>query len=132
MTIKTAEKISYEVLIWCINNVGESKYHREFPLIFARYELNKKSRCCGEYDPLYNIIFIYTKLNYTPLQLINTVVHEYIHYLQCPKWIARYMKMYERRDHKNPYENVATRMANELQKYCEPQIRRKIERCLKK
>ena len=132
MTIDNAGKISYEIMLWCGIVFGKSKYQDDYPMIIVKYELDKKYSYYGEYDPYYNTIFIYTKLNQTTLQLTNTVIHEYIHYLQSPIWLSRYINKYGRKVKKNPYEIAASFIAANFYKICERELRSKIKRWTKK
>ena len=57
----------------------------------------------GEYDNDENVIFIYYPKIKSIKHLIETLVHEYQHYLQSPIWMKRYYTMgYDYGNH--PYE----------------------------
>ena len=61
----------------------------------------------AEYDNITNSIIIYYPKMKSRKQIIQTLVHEYQHYLQSPSWMTRYYKMgYDYNNH--PYELAAT------------------------
>jgi len=60
----------------------------------------------AEYCSMENAIFIYYPKMKSKKHLIETLVHEYQHYLQSPSWMKRYYNMgYNYNDH--PYEVAA-------------------------
>ena len=61
----------------------------------------------AEYDHLSNSIIVYYPKMKSRKQIIQTLIHEYQHYLQSPSWMTRYYKMgYNYNNH--PYELAAT------------------------
>ena len=133
MNIYTTRKISDLVISWCAEVLGKSKYHSDYPIPVVQYKSDVyNKRCYGEYDQYDNIIFVYTRVNRTVKILINTIIHEYVHYLQQPAWINRYIKKYGTKLKNNPYECKAETVALSLSKTCEKQLRSKINRWLRK
>jgi hypothetical protein len=106
MKIADAEKIANVVLDWCIAEFGMSAFHKELPLIYVEYGSDwnvYRKTPFGMYDKDENIIFIFTKRHHNVKQLVNTVLHEYKHFLQSPTWMERYIAKYGC-GYKNPYE----------------------------
>jgi len=61
----------------------------------------------AEYDHITNSIVIYYPKMKSRKHIIQTLIHEYQHYLQSPSWMTRYYSMgYEYNNH--PYELAAT------------------------
>jgi hypothetical protein len=89
--------------------LGESKYHTITPYLVI--ENNPESEGIdndwkGEYDSEENEIIIYSDNIISKSDLAKTIVHEYAHYLQDPKWMTRYYTMgYKYNNH--PYEKQA-------------------------
>lgn len=110
MKIADAEAIGDRVVEWCAKNLGTSKYHDGLPIIDPAYESDAKDTkdIYGEYDQDQNLIQPYTRLNRTVKQLVNTVIHEYTHYLQNPTWLQRYLAKHGHTPNRNPYEARAT------------------------
>lgn len=78
---------------------GFSKFQECSPYI----ELVSGNNCHGEYCSIMNEISIYYIKIKTRKMLIQTIIHEYMHYLQSPIWFKRYYRMgYNYNDH--PYE----------------------------
>ena len=110
MKIAEAEVIANKVVGWCAKNLGVSKFHNGLPLVDVSY-VSDFPPICGEYDTEENLIHIYTSLNRSVKCLVNTVLHEYTHYLQCTAWIFRFIAKYDigkTGSKKNPYEIRAT------------------------
>ena len=57
----------------------------------------------AEYDRKLNKLFIYSDYNNSVEDVIRSIIHEYVHYLQSASWMGRYYKMgYNYQTH--PYE----------------------------
>jgi len=79
--------------------------------IYARYSgeeeaQGEEDKCHAEYDRLDNSIVIYYPQMKDRKHIIQTLVHEYQHYLQSPTWMKRYYDMGYRYDN-HPYEVAA-------------------------
>ena len=79
--------------------------------IYARYSgeedaQGEEDKCHAEYDRIDNSIVIYYPQMKDRKHIIQTLVHEYQHYLQSPSWMKRYYNMGFRYDN-HPYEVVA-------------------------
>ena len=116
MKLKTIQKIVQEVYPKIEKYYGFSKFQECTPYI--DYETSIYSRLSGEdnmegeqnpdaeYCSMENAIFIYYPKMKSKKHLIETLVHEYQHYLQSPSWMKRYYNMgYNYNDH--PYEVAA-------------------------
>ena len=79
--------------------------------IYARYSgeedaQGEEDKCHAEYDRIDNSIVIYYPQMKDRKHIIQTLVHEYQHYLQSPSWMKRYYNMGFRYDN-HPYEVAA-------------------------
>lgn len=79
--------------------------------IYARYSgeeeaQGEEDKCHAEYDRIDNSIVIYYPQMKDRKHIIQTLVHEYQHYLQSPSWMKRYYDMGYRYDN-HPYEVAA-------------------------
>ena len=79
--------------------------------IYARYcgeedAQGEEDKCHAEYDRIDNSIVIYYPQMKDRKHIIQTLVHEYQHYLQSPSWMKRYYNMGFRYDN-HPYEVAA-------------------------
>lgn len=119
MDIKDIKKIVEEVFPKVESKYGYSKFAECSPYI--DYEKSIYARLSGEdddgtlgeespdaeYDRILNSIILYYPKMKSRKQIIETLIHEYQHYLQSPSWMTRYYNMgYEYNDH--PYELAAT------------------------
>jgi hypothetical protein len=128
MNIDKVKKVVEEVYPLIEKYYGFSKYHQCTPWI--EYHHNIYIRITGEDDPSMNedfpqelkagecdpdgefdaqentIVIYYPKMK-SRRQIIETLIHEYQHYLQSPLWMKRYYNMgYDYENH--PYELAAT------------------------
>ena len=116
MKLKDIQKIVEEVFPKIENYYGYSKH---FPEVtpYIEYETSIYGRLSGEeddgtmgeespdaeFDRIDNSIVIYYPKMKSKKHIVETLVHEYQHYLQSPLWMKRYYTMgYNYNDH--PYE----------------------------
>ena len=64
--------------------------------------------CHAEYCSMMNEISIYYPNMKSRKMIIETLIHEYIHYLQSPTWFKRYYDQYGHDYTTHPYEIEAT------------------------
>ena len=64
--------------------------------------------CHAEYCSMMNEISIYYPNMKSRKMIIETLIHEYIHYLQSPTWFKRYYDQYGYDYTTHPYEIEAT------------------------
>ena len=106
MNKKEVERLSKIYLGRTILILGESKYQPCTPYLSVQYSPKSEgvdNDWRGEYDSEENEIVIYSKNITSKSDLAKTIVHEYAHYLQDPKWMTRYYNMgYKYNNH--PYE----------------------------
>jgi len=115
MTRQEVNKIISEVYPKIEKHYGYSKFTTEStPFvelhynIYARYSdeaeaQGEEDKCQAEYDRIDNSIVIYYPQMKDRKHIIQTLVHEYQHYLQSPSWMKRYYDMGYRYDN-HPYE----------------------------
>jgi hypothetical protein len=107
MTRDEIQSITEKIYNNIVDRYGESKYHNNTPYISIEDSPYSDEEAApdqfGEYCRMLNEITIYWK-NMDSLEILaRTLIHEYQHYLQSPKWIKRYYNMgYVYNDH--PYE----------------------------
>lgn len=101
------EKFIYNSSSWCYNNLGYRTDLEQTPEI--DWEINslemQKLNVLGYYHPDQNMIELRIRGHRTWVNLANTIIHEWIHYLQSNLWYNRYSNSY--RYDKNPYEIMA-------------------------
>ena len=108
------EHVGKKVIDWCVNEFGLSKYHDHDPwLDFDNDDL----KMMGEYNIDENTITIYVNEIKNIDDLIETIIHEYVHYLQRPSWYTRYINMGYKNEN-NPYEMIAETIAINNLKQC--------------
>jgi hypothetical protein len=117
--IKRTEKIAEMVIDWCKVNLGVNR-RRKSPIthlcIKGRVE-NDGSRTFGWYDPEDNIIGLSYNLHNTLGDLIQTIIHEYVHSMQPV--ITKYKRLYKTHGYKNhPFEIEARVLADQLHYKC--------------
>lgn len=97
---------------WCKINL---KSNKELPMVWVDWDKNK---IFGEYTLEDNEIIVYPKRNINIRDLIDTVIHEWTHFLQDNKELEKSLKKYKFAVDLNPYEKEAVEMANRWVEKC--------------
>ena len=118
MTLKRVEEIIKEIYPKIEKYYGFSKFNEnETPYVETHYNIyarysgepeaeGTESSCHAEYDRTDNSIVVYYPNMKSRKHIIQTLVHEYQHYLQSPSWMKRYYDMgHDYNTH--PYEVAA-------------------------
>ena len=118
MKLTEIQKIVEETFPKIVEHYGLSKFQPSTPYvdydtsIYAHYSGEEDDGTTGEQNPdaeycnMNNEIIIYYPKMEDKEHVIQTLVHEYQHYLQSPSWMKRYYNMgYGYSDH--PYEIAA-------------------------
>ena len=98
--------IDYSVT-WCYNNLGyrtDSGAMPEIEWSFTNKEMQKVN-VLGYYHQNDNFIELRIQGHRTWVNLANTIIHEWVHYLQSNLWYNRYNNSFKY--DKNPYEIMA-------------------------
>lgn len=120
MTKKEVTELSKNIFEKISGQYGYSKYHDTIPYLSiddSPYADADDTNCFGEYDRHENEIMIYWKNIRDEEDIIRTILHEYQHYLQSPRWTTRYWNMgycY----HSHPYEIAAFQEEELWENYC--------------
>jgi len=118
MNKKEVERLAELYFKKTVKLLGESRYHNFTPYLVVEYSPQSEgidNEWHGEYVPEENEIIIYSRNITSKSDLAKTIVHEYAHYLQDPKWMTRYYTLgYTYKTH--PYEREAF-MVEELNWY---------------
>ena len=114
MTEAKVQQIINEVFPKIEKHYGLSKFHDCTPYVETHYNIYQKysgedgaegeeDTCHAEYCSMLNEISVYWPQMKSRKHIIQTLVHEYQHYLQSPSWMKRYYNMGYRYDN-HPYE----------------------------
>ena len=115
MKLETVQRIIKEVYPKIEKYYGFSKFNpNETPYVETHYNIyarysgepeaeGTESGCHAEYDRIDNSIVVYYPNMESREHIVQTLVHEYQHYLQSPSWMTRYYNMGYRYDN-HPYE----------------------------
>jgi hypothetical protein len=101
------QKYMDNCITWCYNNLGFRTDVKNTPAVEWTYQDHdmQRHRVFGYYHPDDNYIELRIKGHRTWVNLSNTIIHEWIHYLQPPAWYTRYYNSYTYASH--PYEVLA-------------------------
>lgn len=99
MTSKRYEKkelYAKLALKWCKNFFGINVRRKKSIVLLLSPKIMKKKRSIvyGNYDIYRNTMCIYLNNNATVLEVVQTVIHEYTHYLQSSYRYKKYEKIY--------------------------------------
>ena len=112
------EDIGGAVLNWCWDNLGSSKFqsYKKPDIIYDWVA----SDLLGEWISIDNEIIVYIDdLNV----FIQTIIHEYVHYLQSPIWYSRHWNRKPNQKYfDHPYEAEAEEVAVTYWKVCKKEI----------
>jgi hypothetical protein len=116
----TKSKFVNEVLNWCMNNMDYPTGHKYYPQVKILYYKTKRNRF-GDYTSNTRLIRIFINNHISVEELINTVIHEYTHYLDMPfkqnqKEYNRYLK--QKGYYDNPFEINARETAEKYTSIC--------------
>ncbi|CAG7580863.1 MAG: hypothetical protein SLAVMIC_00582 [uncultured marine phage] len=116
------EKISEETLNWCIETWGEEP-HKSKPSLSNKW--HGEEPVLGLHSGCWNEITIYLHNHFTERSIINTTIHEFIHYRQNTQ--SKYSTL-ERKwgYYRNPMEIEARVVARRFKRICWRQIKSKI------
>jgi|TARA_R110000772_G_scaffold29325_2_gene73333 hypothetical protein len=90
------------------NNYPPIEVHKNLIVRLTGEEGGQEEPADAEYDRKENKLFIYSDYNNSIEDVIRSIIHEYVHYLQSPSWMRRYYKMgYDYTNH--PYELKASK-----------------------
>lgn len=113
-----SRKYINRILDWCVRTYGKSKHNRMFPYVTyrsAKY-MNEGPATMAYYDDETGVIFINKDDHRSLRELVNTVIHEYTHYLQNSHHyhvLSLYLPY-----RKHPLEIEADRVASRDTKKC--------------
>lgn len=96
---------------WCENKFGKSKFNEDFKI-----KISKAKDRYGVYMRDKNTIQVNVKAHKSLLELCDTVVHEYTHYLQDMSMYVEYFLKYNRNYDNHPYEVTANNRAKKWKK----------------
>jgi len=129
--IKELEDIGEKVINWCMDKFGLSKHYNDYPYMDI---VTDEEGICGEFFPHNNQIIICTPALDSIDEFIDTVIHEYTHYMQSPTWYTRYANRKTeltveefadyllRGDPTHPYEIEADEVAKRNWKQCKKEV----------
>lgn len=115
---KDITNLVFLVSEWCKNNLESSK---ELPMIWTDWEINLEKY--GHYDLDDNEITIYPKTSDDVRDIIDTVIHEWVHFLQDNKILLESLERYKYAIDLNPNEIEAEKIAKQNTKKCWKDIR---------
>ena len=123
----TKARFVNEVLKWCMKNMAHPTGHKYYPQVKICYYKTKRSRF-GDYTSNIRLIRIFINNHTSVEELVDTIIHEYTHYLQMPtqqdqKEYNRYLK--QKGYYKNPFEINARETADKYTTICMKEMKRK-------
>lgn len=111
------------ILDWCKKKLGRSKY---YSIKKIKFRINTKINYMGFFSIDNNVIYVNPNVHDNFVDLIETIIHEYVHFKQNPREYERlwrknlFMKYFE-----HPHEEEAERIAQSLGKICYSELRKK-------
>jgi hypothetical protein len=114
-------------LNWCVEKLGESNYNESPPKLFCYNRVGQDAR--GYYKDDTNTLVIYLLSHTSVLDLIRTVVHEYIHFLQDPEEYEKYIDVFVGRGgnfDNHPHEQEALLLESKYAPICKKEITAKL------
>lgn len=104
------------VLEWCRKKLGKSKFCSVKKI---KIRVNNRIQHRGELKKNYSTIYLNLKKHSTDLEIIETIIHEYVHAQQdlVQYYLLKVLNDYNKYfDH--PYEKEAESIAKKLSKQC--------------
>ena len=109
--VDIVNKVYPKIIGWY--GIGKKQYpsieiHKNILVRLTGEEGGQEEPADAEYDRKENKLFIYSDYNNNVEDVIRSIIHEYVHYLQPSSWVGRYYKMgYDYTNH--PYELKASK-----------------------
>lgn len=97
---------------WCKEKFGKSKFNPDFTVKICRTKTDRY----GCYYDLDNYIEICPNVHDSLLNLCDTVIHEYTHYLQNMVMYDNYFLKHKRNYDNHPYEIAADKKGKKFRK----------------
>lgn len=115
-----------QIVGWCVENLGMPPNTSQWPNITLRYYRHQKY--AGTYIQPIKMITVYWASNPSMMDIVNTVIHEYQHFLDIRN--GKDDREYARQlvsmgYHSNMYEIRARRVASQWAKTCFDEMRRR-------
>lgn len=112
------------ILGWCKKNLGKSKFYSIRKL---RIRFDNRMETVGEFGTFTNCIYINPTYCLGKKDLVTTIIHEYVHFLQDPEEYERFfreikIKNYYDHPHESEAEDIAVKLTNECYKYYKSRI----------
>jgi|TARA_B100001093_G_scaffold245981_1_gene235498 hypothetical protein len=110
---KDIESLVFNVANWCMHNLPSNE---KLPKVWVDWKRQK--RCYGEYDYTDNEIIVYPLIHEKVEDIIDTTIHEWIHFLQDNNEIIEKEETYKFYKSANPIELEAVELAKKYTKKC--------------
>lgn len=112
----------YSILTWCKKYLGRSKY---FSIRKLKLRIDNRMSFLGQFGVDTNTIYVNPRLHKNKIELIETIIHEYVHFLQNPKEYDRLCRNPKYQDYyDHPHEYEAEKVALKLAKKCYKHLRK--------
>lgn len=108
---RDVESLVFDVANWCMNNLSSNE---KLPKVWADWK--RQNRCYGEYDYTDNEITVYPLIHENVKDIIDTTIHEWIHFLQDNNEIIEKEEKYKFYKSANPIELEAVELAKKYTK----------------
>jgi hypothetical protein len=120
-------KVIKTALEYCVKTFGLSQFNGSIPsIIIKRGRLEGDEKCRGFYDVSINTIVIFHIAHTSFIDVVNTVIHEYTHYLQDLGLYSILYRSFGYWDH--PQEIEADKTAKEYQWRCKNYIKERMSK----
>jgi hypothetical protein len=110
---KDVEQLTFTVANWCMHNLPSNE---KLPKLWIDWK--RQQRCYGEYDYTDNEIIVYPLIHEKVKDIIDTIIHEWIHFLQDTEELIDSIKRYKHFKDANPKELEAIELAKKNTKKC--------------
>ena len=102
------------VMNWCKRNAGLNLKRKYLPAL--EWATIAEDDSSGDYDFEDNIISVYKNKHTSVVEIISTIIHEWVHYKQSTKKYYEYDTIYNYYD--NPLEIQANELADKMKWKC--------------
>ena len=133
--IKAGRDKVQTILLWCKRKWGKSKFKKDYPKLRvytkATGTYNSPRTSFGTYNYLTNTINIHICHHRSYLQLIDTIIHEYKHYLLDTKEYRKIEKLLYKKGYSpdyiefyHPHEKKSARLAKVWSQKCLKELKK--------
>ncbi|NBP55322.1 hypothetical protein EBU71_02055 [bacterium] len=118
------------IIDYCVTHFGYCKFDKKFPKFILYNRPCSENSHLGYYDFEKNVICIFKPDHRNCLDLVDTIVHEYTHYLQSEDKYFKLARKHKYRNHPHELEakKIGSKHKKRAKKWAEKLLKKRLKR----